>query len=79
MRPTDLLPSRPGSLLAPLGLACLLLTLTAPAAGQDVSPAKIRELKEQIAEIDEWLEDAEEDRSDLEQELLRLDRQVRSA
>lgn len=76
MRPTDLLPSRPGSLLAPLGLACLLLTLTAPAAGQDVSPAKIRELKEQIAEIDEWLEDAEEDRSDLEQELLRLDRQV---
>lgn len=76
MHPNDLLPPPLRSLLVPLGLTCLLLALTAPAAAQDVSPADIRELKEQIAEIDEWLEDAEEDRSDLEQELLRLDRQV---
>lgn len=76
LHPSNLFPPRLRSLLAPLALTCLLPGLISPAAGQDVSPAKIRELKEQIAEIDEWLEDAEEDRSDLEQQLVRLDRQV---
>lgn len=60
-------------------LSSLLYFLSLPAQAQDadsVSPAKIRALKEEIAEIDEWLADAQEDRSDLEQTLARTERQI---
>ena len=51
-------------------LALALLLGAAPAtAQQDVTPAQIEELKERIEDIDDWLEDAEEDRSSLERQL----------
>lgn len=60
-------------------LPVFLVFCTTTALAQDsdsVSPAKIRELKEQIAEIDEWLSDAEQDRGELEQTLARTERQI---
>lgn len=63
----------------PLLAAILLLALsiaTPALADPDVSPRQIRELKEQIAEIDDWLEDAEEERSGLEQQLVRTEQEI---
>ncbi|WP_227545948.1 murein hydrolase activator EnvC family protein [Marinobacter fonticola] len=51
-------------------------TSTMAQEADSVSPAKIKALKEEIAEIDEWLSDAEQDRSELEQTLSRTERQI---
>ena len=54
-------------------LALTLLLGAAPAlAQQEVTPAQIEELKERIEDIDDWLEDAEEDRSALELSLIHI-------
>ncbi len=45
-------------------------------AEQNVTPAQVAALKEQISDIDEWLKDAEENRSDLEQELVATERAI---
>lgn len=58
-------------------LALALIVGAAPGfAQQDVTPAQIEELKEQIEEIDEWLADAQEDRSTLERQLAEIDRTI---
>lgn len=62
--------------LAPMLLAMLLTGATGPLAAQDVTPAQVRELKEQIAGIDRWLAEAERDRSSLERQLTNLDRDI---
>ena len=52
-----------------LWLAVAMLAVVTPAlAEQQVTPGQIEDLKEEIADIDEWLADAEEDRSSLEQQ-----------
>ncbi|MCG7198511.1 peptidoglycan DD-metalloendopeptidase family protein [Marinobacter pelagius] len=43
---------------------------------QEVTPAQIEDLKERIEGIDEWLADAEEDRSELEQQLAATERRI---
>lgn len=56
---------------------CLgLLLLCAPVPADDVSPQQVEALKEQIADIDDWLQDAEEERSGLEQALVRAEQQI---
>ncbi|MDC0663718.1 murein hydrolase activator EnvC family protein [Marinobacter sp. SS21] len=56
---------------------CLgVLLLCASALADDVSPQQIEALKEQIADIDDWLQDAEEERSDLQQALVRAEQQI---
>lgn len=66
--------------IRPLRLTLLLaLTLmlgAAPALSQDVTPGQIEDLKERIEEIDDWLADAEEDRSDLERQLVATERKI---
>lgn len=58
-------------------LALALVLGVAPAlAQQDVTPAQIEELKEQIEDIDEWLAEAEEDRSDLERQLAETEKTI---
>lgn len=63
-----------------LGAALLfILTLVnAPvlAANDDVSPAQIEALKERIEDIDDWLQDAREDRSDLEEQLVSTEQTI---
>ncbi|SOB77952.1 Septal ring factor EnvC, activator of murein hydrolases AmiA and AmiB [Marinobacter sp. LV10R510-11A] len=58
----------------------LVLTLTlgaVPAAfGKEVTPAQIEALKERIEDIDDWLADAEKDRSSLERELAAAERTI---
>lgn len=64
-------------------LVALALALTfglgavpAPAQQQEVTPAQIEDLKDRIEDIDEWLADAEEDRSELEQQLVATERRI---
>ena len=58
-------------------LALALFMGALPAYGQqNVTPAQVEALKEQIAEIDEWLADAEQDRSALEQQLADAERRI---
>ncbi|MBW0147410.1 murein hydrolase activator EnvC family protein [Marinobacter arenosus] len=58
-------------------LALALLLGAAPAhADNEVTPAQIEDLKERIADIDDWLADAEEDRSSLEQQLASAERKI---
>jgi septal ring factor EnvC (AmiA/AmiB activator) len=45
-------------------------------AEQNVTPAQVAALKDQISDIDEWLKDAEVDRSGLEQELVATERAI---
>ncbi|WP_328190074.1 murein hydrolase activator EnvC family protein [Marinobacter sp. OP 3.4] len=60
-----------------LALVAFLLAIGPVAHGQDqVTPAQVEALKEEIAEIDEWLADAEEDRSELEQTLANAEREI---
>nr|WP_228276688.1 peptidoglycan DD-metalloendopeptidase family protein [Marinobacter sp. JSM 1782161] len=60
-----------------LGLLLLsVLPLPASAQDDDVSREQVEELKEQIADIDDWLEDAEDDQGELEQTLARTERQI---
>lgn len=64
-------------LTALLALALTLLLGAAPAAsGQEVTPAQIDALKERIESIDDWLADAEKDRSALEQQLAEAERTI---
>nr|WP_297397769.1 peptidoglycan DD-metalloendopeptidase family protein [uncultured Marinobacter sp.] len=57
-------------------LALTLMLGAAPALSQDVTPGQIEDLKERIEEIDDWLADAEEDRSDLERQLVATERKI---
>ncbi|MEP3588877.1 MAG: peptidoglycan DD-metalloendopeptidase family protein [Marinobacter sp.] len=61
-------------------LIVLLLALSLGAAPlsaeQDVTPEQVEALKQRIANIDEWLADAEEDRSKLEQQLASTERKI---
>ena len=58
-------------------LALTLLLGAAPAlAQQDVTPAQIEALKERIEDIDDWLEDAEQDRSALERQLATTEKNI---
>lgn len=60
-----------------LALVAFVLAAIPPAHGQEqVTPAQVQALKEEIAEIDEWLADAEEDRSELEQTLANAEREI---
>ncbi|MCK7546491.1 peptidoglycan DD-metalloendopeptidase family protein [Marinobacter koreensis] len=47
-------------------------------AQQDVTPAQVEALKDRIKDIDDWLADAEDDRSDLEQQLAATERRISS-
>lgn len=54
-----------------------LLLFAAPVLPQsEVTPAQIEDLKERIEDIDDWLADAEEDRSELEQQLAASERKI---
>lgn len=60
-----------------LVLVALALVSAAPTAAQEqVTPAQVEALRKEIAEIDRWLADAEEDRSELEQTLARAERDI---
>ena len=60
-----------------LALVVLALVSAAPTAAQEqVTPAQVEALRKEIAEIDRWLADAEEDRSELEQTLARAEREI---
>lgn len=64
-------------LTAVLALALTLTLGAVPAAfGKEVTPAQIEALKERIGDIDDWLTDAEKDRSSLERELATAERTI---
>ncbi|MBL3555556.1 peptidoglycan DD-metalloendopeptidase family protein [Marinobacter sp. JB05H06] len=64
-------------MIARLWLALVLLAVATPAlAEQQVTPGQIKALREEIAGIDEWLADAEEDRSSLERQLSGLEQEI---
>lgn len=64
-------------MIARLWLALALLAAATPAlAEQQVTPGQIKALKEEIADIDDWLADAEEDRSSLERQLAGLEQEI---
>lgn len=44
--------------------------------GEEVSPQQVEQLRDQIREIDQWLETAEKDRSELEQDLAGIERSI---
>lgn len=54
----------------------LLFGASSALAEQQVTPGQIQALKEEISEIDEWLSDAEEDRSALERQLAELEKNI---
>jgi septal ring factor EnvC (AmiA/AmiB activator) len=55
----------------------LMFFWAAPAnAEKEVTPAQIENLKERIGDINEWLADAEKDRSSLEQQLAAVERKI---
>jgi len=64
------------SLTLALALSFGLWAVPGQAQQQDVTPAQIEDLKERIEDIDEWLADAEEDRSELEQQLVATERRI---
>ncbi|PXX93862.1 peptidase M23 [Marinobacter vulgaris] len=54
-----------------------MLAVATPALAQEqVTPGQIKALREEIADIDDWLADAEEDRSSLEQQLSGIEREI---
>ncbi|TGN40479.1 murein hydrolase activator EnvC family protein [Marinobacter confluentis] len=58
-------------------LAVALISGASPVlAEQQVTPGQIKALQEEIADIDEWLSDAEEDRSSLERQLADLEKNI---
>lgn len=59
-----------------LALSFGLGAVSVLAQEQEVTPAQIEDLKERIEGIDEWLADAEEDRSELEQQLVATERRI---
>ena len=63
-----------------IAVLALTLTFTLSAAsiafGKEVTPAQIEALKERIEDIDDWLADAEKDRSTLERELAAAERTI---
>lgn len=64
-------------LTAVLALALTLTLGSAPVAfGKEVTPAQIEALKERIEGIDDWLADAEKDRSTLERDLAAAERTI---
>ena len=64
-------------MIARLWLALALFAVATPAlAEQQVTPGQIKALREEIADIDEWLADAEEDRSSLERQLSGLEQEI---
>ncbi len=64
-------------MIARLLLVLALLAAATPAlAEQQVTPGQIKALKEEIADIDDWLADAEEDRSALERQLSSLEQEI---
>ncbi|WP_072797700.1 murein hydrolase activator EnvC family protein [Marinobacter antarcticus] len=64
-------------LTALLALALTLVLIAAPAAfGQEVTPSQVEDLKERIEDIDDWLADAEKDRSSLERQLAAAERTI---
>ncbi|WP_223794401.1 murein hydrolase activator EnvC family protein [Marinobacter sp. F4216] len=62
--------------LIPALLITLLAGTSAALAQDEVTPSQVRELKERIAGIDEWLSDAERDRSALERQLAATERKI---
>ncbi len=54
----------------------LLVSAASAMADQQVTPGQIEDLKEEIADIDDWLADAEEDRSDLERQLADIEKNI---
>ncbi|SHK24210.1 Septal ring factor EnvC, activator of murein hydrolases AmiA and AmiB [Marinobacter antarcticus] len=67
----------PLRLTALLALALTLVLIAAPAAfGQEVTPSQVEDLKERIEDIDDWLADAEKDRSSLERQLAAAERTI---
>jgi septal ring factor EnvC (AmiA/AmiB activator) len=54
----------------------LILGATPLRAQQDVTPEQVEALKERIANIDDWLKNAEKDRSSLEQQLASAERKI---
>ncbi|KKN21337.1 hypothetical protein LCGC14_0926340 [marine sediment metagenome] len=62
---------------AALALALMFMLSAAPAAfGQEVTPAQIEALKDRIEGIDDWLADAEKDRSAAERQLADVERTI---
>lgn len=59
-----------------LALSLALWAVPALAQQQEVTPAQIEDLKERIEGIDEWLADAEDDRTELEQQLVATERRI---
>ncbi|EMP55233.1 peptidase M23B [Marinobacter santoriniensis NKSG1] len=60
-----------------LALCLTLVVWAAPVTAQpDVTPAQVEALKDRIKDIDDWLADAEDDRSDLEQQLAATERRI---
>lgn len=58
-------------------LVLVLLAVATPAlAEQEVTPGQIKALREEIADIDDWLADAEEDRSSLERQLSGIEQEI---
>ena len=54
----------------------LLFGVSSALAQEQVTPGQIKALKEEIADIDEWLGEAEEDRSSLQRQLADLEKQI---
>jgi len=54
----------------------LLFSAASALAEQQVTPGQIKALQEEIADIDDWLSDAEEDRSSLERQLADLEKNI---
>ncbi len=54
----------------------LLFSASSALAEEQVTPGQIKALKEEIADIDEWLDEAEEDRSSLQRQLADLEKQI---
>jgi septal ring factor EnvC (AmiA/AmiB activator) len=54
----------------------LVLIATPVLAEQQVTPGQIKALQEEIADIDDWLDDAEDDRSSLERQLADLEKNI---
>lgn len=59
-----------------LTLTLLLLSASPALAQQQVTPGQIKALQEKIADIDDWLSNAEEDRSSLERQLADLEKNI---
>ena len=57
-------------------IAALLCSALPAVAEEEVTPGQIRALKEQIADIDQWLAKAEKNRSSLERQLTDLERDI---